>query len=152
MLWEIVRQGALLSFAGAGMMLLLPEGAGRQVLALALGAAVAVCLLAPLDGIDAGEIRRALQTYFAAQTAAEQEEEISVQKEILHGQIVAYIENRAWEHGISCTAEAELRHTEEGFRVTEIILHAGEAETAERRRALQKELGLGEEIIRCRQS
>ena len=26
MLWEIVRQGALLSFAGAGMMLLLPEG------------------------------------------------------------------------------------------------------------------------------
>ena len=79
MLWEIVRQGALLSFAGAGMMLLLPEGAGRRVLALALGAAVlyaSVVLLNKKLG-DRVEIGECLAVIHASELEkAQQESEI----------------------------------------------------------------------------
>lgn len=152
MLWEIFRGAAAAAFIGAALLLLVPEGAGRRVLALGIGAAVTVCVLSPLQGLRGEEITRRLRTYAESLSQRGEEEEKSMQKDILCDQIAAYIETRAEELSVPCAAEVELAADGDSFRVTKVTLRTKAEDPSVLVTAMAAELGLSEENIRCLQS
>lgn len=152
MLWDIFRGAAAAAFVGAALLLLVPEGAGRRVLALGIGAAVTVCVLSPLQGLQGEEVLRRLRIYAENFSQREEEEEKSMQKEILCDQIAAYIETRAKELSIPCTAEVELAADGDSFRVAWVTLQTKAEDPSALVTATAAELGLSEENIRCLQS
>lgn len=152
MLWDIFRGAAAAAFVGAALLLLVPEGTGRRVLALGIGAAVTVCALSPLQGLRGEEIVRRLRTYAESFSQGEEEEEKSMQKEILCDQIAAYIETRAEELSVPCTAEVGLAADGDSFRVTWVTLRTKAEDPSALVAAMAAELGLSEENIQCLQN
>ena len=152
MLWDIFRGAAAAAFVGAALLLLVPEGMGRRILALGIGAAVTVCVLSPLQGLQGDEIARRLRNFAESFTQKSAEEEKQMQKEILCDQIAAYIETRAEGLSVSCTAEAELAEDGDGFRVTRVIIRTADEDPSELICVLASELGISEEQIQCSQN
>lgn len=139
----------LFSLAGGLLLLVVPEGSGRRVTALALGAAMAVAVLSPLGDLRAEDITDKLSSLAEGLAASGEADSLALQKEILTDELCAYIETRAESLGCPVQAEVELQWQAGTFTVAAVYLQGTCTEALVEE--LVRQLGCEKERIICRQ-
>ncbi len=142
---EWIRGIALFALAASLLLLLVPEGAGKRAAALACGAAMAVVLLSPLQGLT-GESAAAWIRRYAEKGLPEGRVD-AVEKEILCERVSAYIEARAAELGADLRAEAELVREGDSFRVSAVRLYGPAGVPDNFDETVRQELGVAKEAV-----
>lgn len=155
-LFQTMLAGVAAAALCGGAALALTRGSAlREVIRLAGGLAILLAVLQPLTGIRlpdlAGKVEQALQNNAAQSTMYAQQNEQALTTAAVHS-VTDYIEQRASQLGVSCTADAAVeREADSGRTVLTGLTLTASAEAQSQTEAVESmilsECGIPKELV-----